>query len=69
MYPPLCAEELGVHSYLTPPTGASLFPQRPRQDQRDAGVSAAVWGGTGGSIIADPSPRGVPIPQVDWSEP
>ena len=39
--PPLCGEELKVQSFPTP-HGASLSTERPRQDRRDSGVSAAV---------------------------
>ena len=39
-----------------PPHGASLFHKRPRQDRRDSGVSAAMCGRAGGSIISAPPP-------------
>ena len=32
-------------NHTRPPHGASLSPKRPKQDRRDSGVSAAVWGG------------------------
>ena len=42
MYPPLCG---GGTSPCTPkpPRGVPI-PPRPRQDRRDSGVTAAVWG-------------------------
>ena len=44
MSPPLCGGDW--RSALTwPPPLASLSPKRPRQERRDSGVSAAVWGG------------------------
>ena len=53
---------VGVGGVLTPqkpPRGVPI-PPRPRQDRRDSGVSAAVWGW----VVCRPliTPRGVPIP-------
>ena len=44
-----------------PPQGASLSPERPRQDRRDSDVSAAVWGGARSSN-AHGTPTGRPYP-------
>ena len=57
-------------NHTRPPLdGASLSPKWPTQDQRDWGVSAAMWGGAGSSIIPDPPRRGVPIPQMAHAGP
>ena len=50
MSPLLCGKELEVQLYPTPPDGGSLSPKRPRHDQRDSGVSAAIGGGTSGKF-------------------
>ena len=41
-------------NHTRPPHGAHLFPKRPRQDRRDSGVCAAVWG------VGSPNARGPP---------
>ena len=46
-------------SYLTP-HGPPLSHKRHRQDRSDSGVSAAVWGGGGRSIIRNP-PNKAPL--------
>ena len=62
VYAPLLGEQLEVQSYATTPHGASLSPKRPTHYRRDAGVSAAVWGGARNPFVHS-TPRGVPIPQ------
>ena len=44
----------GKVKHTRPPHGVSLSPKRPRQDRRDSGLSAAVWGEMGRSFIPDP---------------
>ena len=39
------------------PHGASLAPKHRKQEQRNAGVSAAVWGGARSAIIPNPTTR------------
>ena len=41
-----------------PPRGVPI-PPRPRQDRRDSGVSAAVWGV--GGVVSPPNPHGVSL--------
>ena len=53
MYLPLCGGSPKPNR-TRHPRGASLSPRQPRQDQRDSGVSTAVWGGAGSAIIPDP---------------
>ena len=60
VYPALCGAEL-EDNHTRSPHGASLSPKRPRRDQRDSGVPAAVWGGVGGHSVTDP-PTGRPYP-------
>ena len=60
VYPLLCGEKLDSY-HSRPPNGASRYPKRPKQDRRDSGVCAAVWGETRGPIIPDP-PTGRPYP-------
>ena len=51
MYSPLCGQEREVQSYPTPAPEASLWPERPRQDLRNSGLSAAEWEGAGSSMV------------------
>ena len=58
VYLPLCGA--GCCSISSKPPRGVPIPPRPRQDQRDFGVSAAVWGRV---VQCLPEPRrGVPIP-------
>ena len=55
--PPLCTEGLEGQSNPIAPWGAPS-PKRPGQDNMDSDVTAAMWGGSGRSIIPDhPSRR------------
>ena len=53
---------------LKPPRGVPI-PPRPRQDRRDSGVTAAVWGGGGGSPCASETPTGRLYPSVAQAGP
>ena len=60
VYPPLCGGGwCGVPS--KPPRGAPI-PPRPRQDRRDSGVSAAVWGWVVWCPLITPTGRPYPSP-------
>ena len=62
MYPPLCGGELEVQPYPSPHR-AALSLKLPRQERKDSGVSAAVWGETRNPIYTVPR-RGVPLRQT-----
>ena len=60
VYPPLCGGGwCGVPS--KPPRGVPI-PPRPRQDRRDSGVSAAVWGWVVWCPLITPTGRPYPSP-------
>ena len=60
VYPPLCGGGwYGVPS--KPPRGVPI-PPRPRQDRRDSGVSAAVWGWVVWCPLITPTGRPYPSP-------
>ena len=60
VYPPLCGGGwCGVPSQ--PPRGVPI-PPRPRQDRRDSGVSAAVWGWVVWCPLKTPTGRPYPSP-------
>ena len=56
--PPLCGG--GTSRCAHNPPGGVPIPPRPRQDRRDSGATAAVWGWN--VSCAHNPPRGVPIP-------
>ena len=65
VYPPLC--EGGWCSVSSIPLRGVPIPPRPRQDRRDSGVSAAVWGWMVWCLLK--SPTGSPYPPVTQAEP